>query len=864
MSHRAKAKGKSTSRRKAVPPAVQVYLDTEAVEEMHAEESELTELDDEMSTFINDKDDDQSPSEQSHTQPSENHQERSDEEPAAPAEGDNGDDSDFPTVLLPPRTPKRGKKPRAIKSRSVVDSSGDEANGALDADDSTLPPALTTRRKRANSESPGHNVDADVAPTTKRAKAAGVEQRQGKTLTSDSEIEVYDNNPVDTTPSRRKNEAVKGSRTKTNLASGPSSPVKASRNGSPSKTARKKGKAKQRSDDEEEDVVGSVVDRLLPLLQQSINTSVAALEDRLAAKMPPAPPPGLVSPTAAAPAAVKSATPVASPLHPSPMPRTPRQSEQNAPVMHVATPFTSLSQDPGPASPSPAPKKSSLQSGPQTLNGILPKVADVPQAPAPNAAPKRVRPGTVTEPAAPLSSEGMPSDEHPAEPISAGMFPPGGDDAMSVDTNQPASTSDGNDFQLLVKNDAEPILTGMFPPAEEAKSADGGKPSAGAAPEGNPNDGNTLASLGTGEPILTGMFPSAEEAEAADEEKPTPAVAANDRPLGDKCLDDLEDYKNRFDPTAKCGVFDLALQDPALVPMYAGLPPLPGGRFVYASYVAPNAPPVEEGHLKFSGWPNTIQDITEVTMRTAITFTQLGVYLNPSKASPALVVIRPTSPGSTNLRINIGAKVAICVSVGMLIESYLTDATSGGGNRLRKYIALLLHNQCWERWEAFMCLVFAEEYMFTPMTRLAIHMGSVLNPPPKNDSAANRKALSDSVDANMHSPVKGTPERPRPTGASGSNAWQSDPSRMKFSYLHTETIPVYDATKRDFNFTTDIDKVSQLPRWVGEIPVASFVMAAYTATNYKGIATGQQGKAPHVGCNLLWAVVCGIPKKKKT
>jgi hypothetical protein len=113
-----------------------------------------------------------------------------------------------------------------------------------------------------------------------------------------------------------------------------------------------------------------------------------------------------------------------------------------------------------------------------------------------------------------------------------------------------------------------------------------------------------------------------------------------------------------------------------------------------------------------------------------MTFTRHEEFINPSRISPALLVIRNTTQASQSARLNVGSRVAICVSAGMCLESFMVEPHQGTGSapRKRRYLSLLFHNQEWERWESCMCLAFSETFLFTQMTDFAVHMGSVISP----------------------------------------------------------------------------------------------------------------------------------------
>ncbi|KAJ7143168.1 hypothetical protein C8R43DRAFT_891868 [Mycena crocata] len=158
----------------------------------------------------------------------------------------------------------------------------------------------------------------------------------------------------------------------------------------------------------------------------------------------------------------------------------------------------------------------------------------------------------------------------------------------------------------------------------------------------------------------------------------------------------------------------------------------------------------------------------------------------------------------------------------------------------------MLYNQDWERWESFMCTVFGEDFMYTPMSGMALHIAPLGHAPLRLQKGA--------LPVNFTTRVASS----TPTGTMTQVSSRAT-SNLHFTYsLHQ--VPVYDATNRDFNFKTDLPGMaSNLPLWEGEIPVRSFVVAGYTAASYKGNGGGLPNQI-HVGCNLMWAIVCGTPK----
>lgn len=76
-------------------------------------------------------------------------------------------------------------------------------------------------------------------------------------------------------------------------------------------------------------------------------------------------------------------------------------------------------------------------------------------------------------------------------------------------------------------------------------------------------------------------------------------------------------------------------------------------------------------------------------------------------------------------------------------------------------------------------------------------------------------------------------------------------------------VPVYDARKKVVNFDTDIDLLDKkLPLFVGEVPFGSFIVVGYTCSTYQANLSGSNERVAHLGCNILWVIVCGTPSRK--
>jgi hypothetical protein len=69
--------------------------------------------------------------------------------------------------------------------------------------------------------------------------------------------------------------------------------------------------------------------------------------------------------------------------------------------------------------------------------------------------------------------------------------------------------------------------------------------------------------------------------------------------------------------------------------------------------------------------------------------------------------------------------------------------------------------------------------------------------------------------------------------------------------------PVCDARKMVVDFTSALDRLSEvLPLFPDEVPSRSFAIV-YTVSSYMASIGGDNDKLPHIGCSVLWVIVCG-------
>ncbi|PPR07992.1 hypothetical protein CVT24_002704 [Panaeolus cyanescens] len=289
---------------------------------------------------------------------------------------------------------------------------------------------------------------------------------------------------------------------------------------------------------------------------------------------------------------------------------------------------------------------------------------------------------------------------------------------------------------------------------------------------------------------------------------------------------------------AVCEVNDPSLHDPLLAETYAGLVNLKKGRF--SSWSSNNG----RGQVVFSTWVTKTPSMNPNTVYSIITFSQSGRWINGSRLSPLEVQLREIRQNNT-LRYNVyrGDVPAVAMSCGYLWESYVLTPKPYGLSQ--KMVSVVLHKQEWERLVGFCCMVFNVDVIAAQVYQSALQFStrSDWNPDQAADSAAgnNGPDSDDHMFTHMQSPATDTSQ-------SSSNAANA------MSLSANARIPVFDARGIDFNFQNDIQNLSKLPRFEGEIPGGSFVVVGYTLSAYV------PNQKWNLATNLLWVVVVGVPE----
>ncbi|KAJ7115114.1 hypothetical protein C8R43DRAFT_961204 [Mycena crocata] len=387
------------------------------------------------------------------------------------------------------------------------------------------------------------------------------------------------------------------------------------------------------------------------------------------------------------------------------------------------------------------------------------------------------------------------------------------------------------------------------------------------------DEGDTLAALHHLDPVQPMSMRQYFEKFGTD---PPPPPTINVPETGDDFEDDedptafletLETYKTHYNPRAPCGVNDPDLQDPVLLNSYIGRPPLPADRAVVPVFDptrlnGEEPAPVKGGRVKFITWLNHLPGMNANNAFNAVLFVEaLGRYMNPSRSSPGKASIQLTSGANPSQRLNFNDHIAICVSSLFCTESFVTQPKKIGANsdRLRKWISGVFHNQEWERFEAYMSLVFGEPLMHAQLSpEKALSFQSMMSPANDTPSRGAAQAFAKNAPAEMFAPVAATTS---PAKAKvSSKKWTGT---IKTLLSHDDTVPVYDARRTVIDWNKDLGRLDEaLPRFNGEVPFASFIVVGYTVSCYNNALSGSTEKVPHLGCNLIWVIVVGTPALK--
>ncbi|KAJ7605400.1 hypothetical protein DFH06DRAFT_1020279 [Mycena polygramma] len=212
---------------------------------------------------------------------------------------------------------------------------------------------------------------------------------------------------------------------------------------------------------------------------------------------------------------------------------------------------------------------------------------------------------------------------------------------------------------------------------------------------------------------------------------------------------------------------------------------------------------------------------------------------------------QPVPGKSGSHRVHVDNRVAVCVSALFCTESKLLSPTKIGGksDRTRKWVSGIFHNQEWERFVALICLVFGEHVMRAQLSsKKSLSFQTMMSP-------------ADSSSTDQSDPIVSTAT---PSSSKSRNTSKYVPAHSKTLLAHNDFVPVYDARKTVVDFSSDLDRLDKtLPMFPGEIPFGSFIVVGYTCSSYLATLSGSNERVPHLGCNVLWVIVCGVPPYRK-
>ncbi|KAJ7764350.1 hypothetical protein B0H16DRAFT_1799868 [Mycena metata] len=365
----------------------------------------------------------------------------------------------------------------------------------------------------------------------------------------------------------------------------------------------------------------------------------------------------------------------------------------------------------------------------------------------------------------------------------------------------------------------------------------------------------------------TSIVPELEE----DRQSKSNSDADEADPPSTAFLEDLDTYKSYFDPDAPCGVADPDLQDPALAATYRNLPPLPSGRQILPAYDPSRTSggsqdmDTKGGRARFSSWKSHIKNMLARLDARSVSVVSIGPnFINPSRISPLRLSRQAAASSSGTQRLLYDGKIAVCLSAVFCTESVVVTANKIGGKseRMRKWISGIFHNQDWERFESLMCLVFGQDVLYAQISnKKAIAFQTMISPEGVSTSQASDTRFDKNAPTDMFSPV--VPKKSTPVKSRSRKPGPGTPSKTLLAY--NEHLPVYDARKTSFSFEFDLPRLaSVLPSFTGEIPFGSFVVVGYTASTYNASIGGSTERVTHLGCNVVWAIVCGTPTLRRS
>ncbi|KAJ7482850.1 hypothetical protein B0H11DRAFT_1914935 [Mycena galericulata] len=436
------------------------------------------------------------------------------------------------------------------------------------------------------------------------------------------------------------------------------------------------------------------------------------------------------------------------------------------------------------------------------------------------------------------SSSVMQSDERLHKPATAASLPladpvipkslvtptDSGSGDMNVSLDKPAAE------QSAATTDTDRFPVGTNPtvlPQDTAKSS--GKQRQTDVDNASDKIKNTIFCM-FGSPAKTPVFPQTADASTSSD-KPIQAPVTPSRPRKSRVvLDDVTYHKPNYDSNMICEVSNDLLQDPVLKATYVGLP---GLLQVFLASTSVRVSPIDSRNMTICPSYDLSYD-PGAGLGGCIVFSAWADVLTDVEGRCCMHIRWDVCPEP-----HCGTRQEWWYTIP---EVYDADVAQLGLGAMG-----VLH----------MCLLqaFNNKSLYCPITERALQMSTQISPDGASYQSTSRlaKHIPKSMTAFISTPTPSPEKKWASTSSLGPS--QSNPDSLKWD----DNIPVYDARNVAFNFAKDIPNMdSQLLRWDGEIIEGSFVVCGYTVVSYMGNA-GKVQKVTHVGCNIMWVVVCGIP-----
>lgn len=230
-------------------------------------------------------------------------------------------------------------------------------------------------------------------------------------------------------------------------------------------------------------------------------------------------------------------------------------------------------------------------------------------------------------------------------------------------------------------------------------------------------------------------------------------------------------------------------------------------------------------------------------------------FLNASRCDPTRVIA--IDPYHNYLRergtiyLKNPRRIAIFFSIILVQESHVTAPTLTSNGVRVKFIKGALHSQEMERLASFVVATFGKSTMGGQIDKnynMSFQTIPLKDDGPSNTSNANTPSDQSNATKQESSHIRSNtllrqvnhstrPQHSRSSFVKTSLASTDISTYFIFfilrSYSYTLAVPVYHIKGYNFKFPEDLEDLSKLPRWTGEVPLGSCALVGYTSTMFK-------------------------------